>query len=214
MRPAQASLILTAALALVPLASFARGRAQDPVTPPDVKRDAKQDDKTKTPGIGGFLDDERERVIQSLEGVWLLMRFDPPHDLFDSRNVQGVLMIRDGYLSLNLMAQQFGQELFGDGVQLFVQGGAHRYRIDEFGRLQTSAIMSFHNFDAEDSFTVEASGASREYVVALDETGDTLKLTKSDGSVLTWIRLKQTEYPEETSLYGVPDAGTDKSVNR
>lgn len=212
MRPAYASLILSAALALVPLASFARGRAQDPVTPPDVKRDAKQEAKPKTPGLGGYLEDERARIVKALDGVWLLMSFDPPHDLFNSRNVQGMLMIRDGYLSLNIMAQQFGQELFGDDRQLFVQGGAHRYRIDAFGRLQTSAIMSYHNFEDEDRFVVEPSGAGREYTVALDEAGDTLKLTKSDGSVLTWMRLRQTEYPEGAPGPGsAPGAGTDKA---
>lgn len=190
MRPYQALLCLPAALALVPLAGLALGLTQDPETPPAGQE--------KPPGLGALVDSERERLEQELDGVWLLLRYDPANTLFDSSRVQGVLMIREGFLSLNLTVLQSKREFLGPGMQLFVQGGTHRYRIDEFAHLQTAAIMSFHNFEDSREVRIEPDGTPREYAVELDESGNTLKLIKSDGSVLSWMRLTESEFPAES----------------
>jgi hypothetical protein len=184
-------LSLPAALALASFAGLALTRVQDPVeTPPAAQQ---------KPGIASFTEDKRARIEQALEGVWMLVRYDPADLLFDARNMQGVAMFHEGYLSLNVMAQTFQREFLGDGVQLYIQGGAHRYRVNEFLRLQTAAIIAFHNFDDDEDIEVEASGSPREYEIELDEEGKTLTLTKSDGAVLTWSKLGETEFPAESA---------------
>jgi hypothetical protein len=180
---------LISALLLVPfaLAGLALARQDPPAEAPP-----------RSPGLQGLGTDERARVEEALEGAWLLLRYDPPDALFDPTNVQGVALFHDGYLSLNVMAQTFQREFLGDGRQLFVQGGAHRFRIDEFLRLQTAAVMSFHNFDDEDLIQLEPSGSPREYDVKLDEGGKSMTLTKSDGTVLTWSKLGSSEFPPDS----------------
>jgi hypothetical protein len=190
MRRSLLFLSLPAALALPLLAGLALTRTQDPAETPPAKPTA--------PGLAAFSAAERERIEKGLDGVWLLVRYDPPNALFDARNVQGVAMFHEGYLSLNVMAQTFQKEFLGPGIQLFVQGGAHRYQVSEFLRLQTAAIMSFHNFDDDETLEVEASGSPREYEIKLDEAGTGLALTKSDGAVLSWIKLGETEFPADS----------------
>jgi len=186
MRPFHALLCIPVALALIPLASLARGRPQDPDKP-----------RQKAPGLTSLVDEKRERLEKELDGVWMLVSFDPGEGFFDSRNVQGVLMISDGYLSLNVMAEQLARELFGPEVMLFLQGGAYRYRIDEFARMQTASIMSYHNFEDFREFVVEPSGTPREFMVDLDESGEMLKLIKPDRSILSFVKLGETQFPED-----------------
>jgi hypothetical protein len=184
-------LSLPAALVPVSFAGLALARPQDPVeTPPAAQ---------EKPSLAAFKAEKRERIEKGLEGVWMLLTYDPPNTMFDAHDVQGVAMFHEGYLSLNVMAQTFQREFLGDGVQLFIQGGAHRYRVDEFLRLQTAAIMSFHNFDDDEEIEVETSGSPREYEVELDEDGKTLTLTKSDGAVLKWTKLGETEFPADSA---------------
>ncbi len=182
---------LVSALLLVPfgLAGLALARQEPP---------AEASPRPTSPGLQGLGTSERTRVEEALEGAWLLLRYDPPDALFDPTNVQGVALFHDGYLSLNVMAQTFQREFLGDGRQLFVQGGAHRFRIDEFLRLQTAAVMSFHNFDDEDLIQLEPSGSPREYDLKLDEGGGSMTMTKSDGSVLTWSKLGTSEFPPDS----------------
>jgi hypothetical protein len=191
MRRSLLFLSLPATLALASLAGLALTRPQDPVETPPAP--------AVKPGLGAVAAEKRARIEQGLEGAWLLVRYDPADALFDARNVQGVAIFQEGYLSLNIMAQTFQSEFFGDGFQLFIQGGAHRYRVDDFLRLQTAAIFSFHNFDDDEDLETEASGSPREYEIELDETGRTLSLTKSDGAVLLWNKLAETPFPSESS---------------
>jgi hypothetical protein len=177
-------------LALAPLALL--------LALPPARQDPPAQDETPKPGLTTFLERERVRIEKEIEGTWLLMTYQPPTALFNPENIRGVAMFRDGYLSVNIMAQTFVPEFLGDGVQLFVQGGAHRYRISEFAELQTAAIVAFQNLADEDELVVEPSDLPREYKVAIDPDGGTLSLTSSYGSRLTWSRLKPTAFPSES----------------
>lgn len=184
-------LLFALLLAAAPLPVALLGDQDPPETPPE--------EEEPRPGLTAHREEERARVEAALEGTWMLLRYDPPAAIFDPTNVQGVAVFQDGYLSLTVMAQTFQPEFFGDGVQLFVQGGAHRYRVNELGELQTAAIMSFHNFDDEELLQVEASGSPREYTLEIDETGTTLRMTKADGTALSWSRLGETEFPADAA---------------
>jgi hypothetical protein len=146
-------------------------------------------------GFDAFFADERARIEKEIEGTWVLQEFQPADFLFDAENIRGVAMFRDGYLSLNIMAQTFVPEFLGDGGQLWVQGGAHRYRISEFLELQTAVVFAFQNLSDDEELVVEASGTPREYRVDIDAEGATLTMTNTDGARLVWSRMAPTEFP-------------------
>ena len=177
---------LALAAALIPAARLVQEDAQDAEDPPPVL---------------GLHQGERERLEQAIEGTWLLQRFDPADVVVNPANVQGMAIFREGFLSLNVMAQSFAPEFLGDGLQLFVQGGGHRYRINEYLELQTAAVLGFQNFDHEDLMTVETAGTPREYRLEIDQDGATMRMTRPDGTMLTWSRLTESAFPTASSDY-------------
>lgn len=152
-------------------------------------------DDAPTAGASGFFDSERERIEELIDGTWILQAYQPQEFLFDSENIQGLAIFRDGYMSVNMIAQTFVPEFLGDGGQLYVQGGTHRYRISEFLELQTATMIGFSNFQDVEDVALEPSGFPREYRIDIDEAGVELRMTGQDETVLIWSRLTETEFP-------------------
>ena len=180
-------------LALVPLAVLLSLPllAQDPPGEQDGADEPQ-------PGLASLHEQQRERVQKEIEGTWLLMEYRPANALFHPENIRGVAMFRDSYLSINIAAQTFDPEFLGDGRQLYIQGGAHRYRINEFGELQTAAIVAYQNLADEEEVVTEPAGYPREYQVDLSDDGGELTLISPGGGSLRFSRMEPTEFPVES----------------
>ncbi|MEM7307093.1 MAG: hypothetical protein AAF682_10510 [Planctomycetota bacterium] len=160
-----------------------------------------EDVKPATGTLARTFADERERLTEEIEGVWMVSSYEPAGRIIDQSNFQGFAMFQDGYLTLISQARSFGAELLGDGLSLFVQGGAYRYRVDDFLSLQTAAIMGFSNFANEDQMQFEEPGFPGEYRVEINESSTTLALIKQDSTVIRMVRLTQTEFPDQAAQY-------------
>ena len=173
---------------------------QDPV-PEEGDEEGQEETLEPAGSFANFYATERERLEAEIEGVWTLQFYEAPNAVFQQKNVQGMAVFLDGYLSLSITMQTYNEEFLGDGGQFYVQAGSHRYQFSEFLELQTASMMAYHNFDDESSITFEAAGVPREYAIDMDEEGLSFKMTRADGTALTWSRLNKTEFPEESVDY-------------
>ena len=181
---------LLAATALAGLAGslFLPAFAQDP-----------DDDLDPSTTLFGVQQEDKARLEEEIVGAWLLTGFDSPSELVDQEDIRGFAVFHDGFLSLTIQARTFNPEFLGDGVQYWVQGGGHRYRISDFGTLQTASILGFHNVNDDGVLVFEPASFPREYTITIADGA--LTLERSDGALLSFNRLQKSTFPNEAIDY-------------
>ena len=178
---------LTPAVLCLPLAALA------------LQEGGEGDPEQETPGtgLGNFFKTEQVRLEEGLEGVWRLMAYETPLGPQEMQNMEGYAFFQDGFHSLTVSARTYNDEFLGDGLQLYVQGGVYSYRIDENLRLQTAAMLGFHNTEDVDTITYESGNLPREYEVELGMDKGSLSLRRPDGTVLRFARMQRVDFPED-----------------
>jgi len=173
-------------LALSPLLALlawpARGQEQ---TPP-----------TSNPRTS-FAESETARMEKEIQGAWMLIEYQPGDSVMDQTNARGSLIFHEGYMSIVLQTRRLSRGLITNLPEFFVQAGMHRYRIDSFQTLQTSAMLGFVAEDLGGTISFDDDNFAREHKITLD--GDRLTMHRDEGGWMTFARLGRGEFPEQAA---------------
>ncbi len=148
-----------------------------------------EDDPPELPFPGRV--DPFDAIREGLRGYWRLTRFIHPSNDNDRYDVRGFLAVDEVYLTFIVHAVPLSGSLFTDN-SILLQGGAHHWRINTEGVLQTSAVISHTNFAG--TMQLEPNYTPREFQMEL--AGDALNLTRSDGAILSFERIAPTPFPQ------------------
>ena len=141
-----------------------------------------------------FAQKEATRIAAEIQGAWMLLEYQHATDAMDQSRVRGAALFRDGFMTLILQVRQKARTTRGIMPEFFVQAGIHRYRIDEFQRLQTASVIGFTGDDVEGGgFAFDDDGMPREHRVTLRQ--DRLTLHIDDGGWMTFARINAGDFP-------------------
>lgn len=174
-----ASLLLGLAVPLLPLAA---SRSQD-------------GQETPRPGhpLKAFQKEQSERFAREIQGAWMLVEYDDPEEPELRDGVEGFAIFHDGFLTMILQLRAFRSQLLGSRDQLFVDGGAYRYRFADSGDLQTVSLMGFTNLNNDAQLLPLGGSEVDEYIVTLDD--GLLGLRNTDDVLMTFRRVEAGEFP-------------------
>jgi hypothetical protein len=123
----------------------------------------------------------------ALLGAWQITSIDLPGTPTATGDATGYALFLDGYMSLELHYRYPYTNPDPDFFNIFFQSGTHRWRVDQYGRLETWALIGANNMNEDESLYFESPGTQRVLEAELAE--DELVLTKDDGE--TRIRMKR-----------------------
>jgi hypothetical protein len=177
---------LAIALVLAPALAL----ASSPVRPQEAPPQAGMAPRT------AFAKGEAARIAEEIQGAWMLLEYQHATDVMNQQNVRGSAMFHDGFMTLILQVRQHAQTGWGIVPEFFVQSGMHRYRIDEFLRLQTSSVLGFVGDNVGGGgFTFDEDGLAREHRMTLRD--DRLTLYHDDGGWMLFARVNAGQFPLE-----------------
>ncbi len=181
------SLILSLAAAAPALVGLLQGstqaQAQDEGFDPRVR-----------PPLTQYREKRAAEIEESLEGAWRMTRFIHVEEPLTGTRVDGMTIFREGYGSTIVHAANWNAAF--QGYEDFFQATAFHYQIDESLRLQTATIVGHSLLD--DVLNVESALVPREFNVEV--LGNTLILTRPDGTRLQYERMNDDVFPEKTRL--------------
>lgn len=160
--------------------------AQDPTQPGTDSRDR--------PPLTQFREQRAAELLADIDGSWRLTRFLHSTSAIPSDSVVGFAILHAGYGTIVINAYDYPEDALEP--EYLVQATAFQYRFDSNLRLQTSTVLGHHNFIGELVF--EDSLTPREFNAEI--LGDTLILTRPDGSRLQFQRSVNDAFPEKTLL--------------
>jgi hypothetical protein len=183
---------LATALALpLTLSGSAAPQGGTPPTPrPD--EELEQDPADRTPGLRAYTERRRAELSEGLVGAWQITEFRQGARGVPADDLIGAMIVTPQHLSIVLHARQ--QREYTQIFDLFVQAGVHRWRIDEFDRLQTSTILAHSNLSGE--MLIENPFTPREFDIEL--MGDLANLIRPDGNRIVLQRMIGEHFPEQT----------------
>ncbi len=181
-------LLLVAAWPLVSLQAGSTG--QDPEGAQEPGQDSPVGDASP---FASFADREALRLEEGLQGSWMLLEYRSGASVVKQENVRGFMMFSDGYVSITLHGRQRRRGFLGSTAEFFVQSGVHRYRIDEFGQLQTASLMACTADSADGNIAFDSDSFAREHKLSLKD--DLLTLYRADGGWMSYSRMNRTEFP-------------------
>ena len=123
-----------------------------------------------------------------------MTRFVHVDEPLSDTKVDGVTIFRQGFGATVVQAENWNTDF--QGFEEFFQAMAFNYRVNEVLRLQTSTILGHNVLD--DVVELEQKLAPREFNI--DVLGDTLILTRPDGTRIQYQRLVNDAFPEKTLL--------------
>ena len=147
---------------------------------------------------------------EALEGAWQITRVDLPEVPTASGDATGYALFLDGYMSLELHYRYPFENPDPEFFNIFFQAGTHRWRVDQYGRLETFSLIGSNNMNEDESLYFESPGTRRVLEAELSE--DTLILTKEDGETRLYLtRLGKLPFPRAraTGTGFVPDEPRD-----
>ncbi len=132
---------------------------------------------------------EREKFLsEGVLGCWQLDGYTVSGVTTPAEEITGNALFCEGYLALLIHAIGFDEVNFEEVT--VAQAGIFRYRVDEFGALQTSTVMGHSNPLGDLEY--DAGGELREYTLDLDRV--LLTFRHQDGTVLTFSRMEESAF--------------------
>lgn len=175
------SLLLLAALIGPPT-----GALQEP-DPLGVRRDQEEEDGESLSPLERLRRDIQDQVTEGVLGAWEMTSFVQDGVPAPADELEGYVVFGEEIALLVMHGIGF------DEVNLeetpIAQGLMFRYRVDEFGALQTSTVMGHSNPFGD--MELEPGGVLREYFV--DYADPTLSLRHSSGTTIQFLRLPDPE---------------------
>lgn len=197
------SLVTIAALGLgLANAGQDAGTAQDPPS--------SQEPEGGRAKRGGVFYNRGLQDPEALFGAWQITSIDLPGVPTATGDSTGYALFLDGYMSLELHYRYPYQNPDPEYFNTFFQAGTHRWRVDQYGRLETWSLIGSNNMNEDESLYFESPGTQR--ILEAELAGDTLILTKEDGETRLHLkRLGKLPFPRAraTGTGFVPDAPKD-----
>ena len=141
-----------------------------------------------------FFQEEGERLMEEVEGSWMLFGYTDPNIPPLEDAASGFATFHDGFLTWLLAIDSAERRLFRLREFLILESGAYRYRFDEQANLQLSSVMSFTNNTEDGELEREPSGLAFEYFVQLQE--GVLELRNPAGVVLSLRKVEAGDFPD------------------
>lgn len=177
------------AVAGAPASGAPQGNRPPQPRPPD---ELEEEPAPDGPGLRAFAERRRRELAEGLVGAWQIIEFRQGARAVPASDLVGAMVVTPEHLSIVLHARQ--QREYTQIFDLFVQAGVHRWRIDEFDRLQTSTILAHSNLSGQ--MLVENPFTPREFEI--EYLGDLVNMVRPDGNRIVLRRMVGEHFPEQT----------------
>lgn len=151
-------------------------------------------EQRKKPAMTRFYEEEAARLLQELEGSWMLMDYLDPISPEDIADVTGFVTFHEGFLTWILSIDTIQRTWIGLRALNLIEAGAYRYHVDEQANLQVASVMSFSNNTENGEVMKARPGDAFEYFTTLND--GVLELRDTEGITMSFRKVEAGEFPD------------------
>lgn len=128
-------------------------------------------------------------IHEDMQGVWRIEKQEWNGKVWAGRDTAGFALIDEGHMAIELHLRVYFNTGINSGDEMLLQTGIYRYDFNDFGELETHALIGSNNVDDTPAVTATRPGQISRFRVRL--AGDVLILERP-GSSMT---LRRTQPP-------------------
>ena len=162
--------------------------------PPRREKPRQEQEGGKKPAMTRFYEEEAARLMEELEGSWMLMDYLDPISPEDIADVTGFVTFHEGFMTWILSIDTIQSTWIGLRALHLLESGAYRYHIDEQANLQLASVMSFSNNTENGEVMKARPGDAFEYFTTLND--GVLELRDTEGITMSFRKVEAGEFPD------------------